>query len=227
MEYIEKSRKANCKIENKPWLRSIYKCADTPILTSYEKTIEANKNTMVVLQNKAKEIAKKTPLTYPEAVGVLMEYTKQNINSIKDISVKEVLEFINEKNTKKIVVKPIKNKKSKNSFSKLRGQLRNALSRLDTANRANNILEQEAKRLRGILDIQQKKEAVLNSQLETEANRTASLTNSLMEIKEDKDWYYEQWIKDHAKIKTWKKIGYVSIVMNVLGLIILTAKSLL
>lgn len=181
---------------------------------------------MVVLQNKAKEIAKKTPLTYPEAVGVLMKYTKQNINSIKDISVKEVLEFINEKNTKKIVVKPIKNKKSKNSFSKLRGQLRNALGRLHTANRANNILNQEVERLRNILDMQQKQIAVLNSQLETEANRTASLTNSLMEIKEDKDWYYKQWIKDHSKIKEWKKIAKYTIAINVIGLIILIVRSL-
>lgn len=117
--------------------------------------------------------------------------------------------------------------KNKNSFSKLRGQLRNALGRLDTEQRANNILKQEVERLRGVLDIQQKKEAVLNSQLETEANRTSNLTNSLMETKEDKDWYYEQWIKDHTKIKTWKKVGYASIALNMLGLIIIAAKSLL
>lgn len=227
MEYIEQTKKVNCKIENKPRLRNIYKWANTPILTNYEKTIEANKNTMVVLQNKAKEIAKKTPLTYPEAVGVLMEYTKQNINSIKDISVKEVLEFINKKNKKKIVVKPIKNKKSKNSFSKLRGQLRNALGRLDTEQRANNVLNQEVERLRGVLDIQQKQIAVLNSKLETEANRTASLTNSLMETKENKDWYYEQWIKDHSKIKEWKKIAKYTIAINVIGLIIIITKNLL
>ena len=115
----------------------------------------------------------------------------------------------------------------KNSFAKLRQRLKSVLNKLDTEQRANNVLNQEVERLRGVLDIQQKQIAVLNSQLETEANRTISLTNSLIETKEDKDWYYEQWIKDHAKIKTWKKIGYVSIVMNVLGLIILTAKSLL
>lgn len=215
MEYIEQTKKVNFKIENKPWLRNIYKCVKTPILTSYEKTIEANKNTMVVLQNKAKEIAKKTPLTYPEAVNILMEYTKQNINSIKDISIKEVLEFINEKNTKKIVVKPIKNKKSKNSFSKLRGQLRNALGRLDTANRANNILNQEVERLRSILDIQQKQIAVLNSQLETEANRTSSLSNRIITVKRSRDIFYKKWMQDHSKIKFWKSIAYGGILFGI------------
>lgn len=115
----------------------------------------------------------------------------------------------------------------KNSFAKLRRQLRNALNKLDTEQRANNILNQEVKRLRSVLDIQQKQIAVLNSQLETEANRTSNLTNSLIETKEDKDYYYKQWIKDHAKIKTWKKVGYISISLNMLGLIILMAKNLL
>lgn len=110
----------------------------------------------------------------------------------------------------------------KNSFTKLRRHL----GRLDTEKRANNILNQEVKRLKDVLDIQQKKEAVLNNQLRVEANRTSSLTNSLMELKEEKDSYFEQWIKDHSKIKTWKRVGYTSIAINILGLIIIITRSL-
>lgn len=127
---------------------------------------------------------------------------------------------------KGVVIEPIKENKNKNSFSKLREQLRSTLSRLDTANRTNNILELEVERLRSVLDIQQKQVAVLNDQLKTEANRTSNLTNSLLESKENKDWWYEQWIKDHIKIGKYKQIATYSIVINIIGLAIIIFRSL-
>lgn len=119
-----------------------------------------------------------------------------------------------------------KKNKNKNTFSKLRGQFKNALNRLDTEQRANNILNQEVARLKGILDIQQKQVAALNDQLKTEANRTSDLTNNLKVAKKNREFFYKQWIKDHGKIKIWKQIATYSMIVNIIGLAIIIFRSL-
>lgn len=107
----------------------------------------------------------------------------------------------------------------KNTFKVLRAKLRDTQNKLNGANRIVALQLQELVRLRSAIRMQDSQIVVLNNQLETEGNRTVSLTNSLMETKEDKDWYYEQWIKDHSKLKIWKKMYYIGISLNILSLI--------
>lgn len=106
--------------------------------------------------------------------------------------------------------------KTKNTFAKLRRKLKQTINELNKINRDNSILSLEVKKLEKILDIQQKQAIVLDNQLIVEANRTSNLTNSLITTKEDKDWYYEQWIKDHSKIKIWKRIAYAGITFGII-----------
>ena len=107
----------------------------------------------------------------------------------------------------------------KNTFNVLRAKLRDTQNKLNCADRIVALQLQELERLRSAIRMQDSQIVVLNNQLETEANRTVSLTNSLMETKEDKDYYYEQWMKDHSKIKIWKKMYYIGIGLNILSLI--------
>ena len=117
-----------------------------------------------------------------------------------------------------------KKNKEKNTFSKLRRQFKNALNRLDTEQRANNILNQEVQRLRSVLDIQQKQSVVLKSQLKTEVNRTSDLTNRLLIVKRNRKFFYRQWMQDHIKIKKWQNLCYVSIISNIVMLIFMIVK---
>ena len=114
----------------------------------------------------------------------------------------------------------------KNTFKKLRAKLRFIEDKLDTANRTNSILSEEVKRLKRVLDIQQKKETVLNDKLKTESKRTENLANRIVIVKRSRDVFYKKWMQDHSKIKIWKTVGYIGIALNILGLIILIAKSL-
>lgn len=107
----------------------------------------------------------------------------------------------------------------KNTFKVLRAKLRDTQNKLNGANRIVALQLQELERLRSAIRMQDSQIVVLNNQLETEGNRTVSLTNSLMETKEDKDYYYEQWMKDHSKLKIWKKMYYIGISLNILSLI--------
>jgi len=106
----------------------------------------------------------------------------------------------------------------KNTFKKLRAKLRYTLNKLDTANRTSNILSVEVERLKRVLDIQQKKEAVLNSQLETEKKRASRLTDQIMVIKNNREFFYKQWISEHSKIKKWQVLSYVSVASNIVML---------
>lgn len=97
MKYVEYPRMKVFNMEDKTWLKNIYECIETPDLTLFNKVIATNKSTMTILQGKAMDIAKRTTLTYPEAIGLFMEFTNQNITNIESISAEEILEFLNEK----------------------------------------------------------------------------------------------------------------------------------
>jgi len=95
MQYVENPE--FCNVINKLTLKNIYECIQESDFIVFDKVITSNKSTMTILQSKAMDIAKRTTLTYPEAIGLLMELTNQNLTNIEGISVEEVWEFLNEK----------------------------------------------------------------------------------------------------------------------------------
>ena len=96
----------------------------------------------------------------------------------------------------------------------------------NTQNKKVVLNDQEITRLKNAVKMQDNQVNVLNDQLRTEANRTSTLTNSLIETKEEKDWYYKQWMQDHSKIKKWKKIAAYLLGINIVGLAIIIFRSL-
>lgn len=87
----------------------------------------------------------------------------------------------------------------KNTFARLRNQLKSALNRLDSANRANNILNQEIERLRSAIDLQQSQINFLNSRLEEETKIKHRFSLRLLAAKKTSDKFYKNFIDEVSK----------------------------
>ena len=103
----------------------------------------------------------------------------------------------------------------KNTFKVLRAKLRDTQNKLNGANRIVALQLQKLERLRSVIRMQDNQIIVLNNQLETEANRTSSLSNRIITVKRSRDIFYKKWMQDHSKIKFWKSIAYGGILFGI------------
>lgn len=122
-----------------------------------------------------------------------------------------------------------------NTFSKLRKEKKeverklkvanikvfNQIDELNTLNRILQLSIQEKEKLANELSISQNNELTLKKQIEIELSRATSLTNRLMIAKKNRDRFYKKWLQDHTKIKKWKKISQISLLINLSILIFL------
>jgi len=90
----------------------------------------------------------------------------------------------------------------------------NQIDEINTLNRILQLGIQEKEKLVKELTISQNNDLALKKQIDIELSRASSLTNRLMVAKKNRDRFYKKWLQDHTKIKKWKKISQISVLIN-------------
>lgn len=112
--------------------------------------------------------------------------------------------------------------KPKNTFAKLRSELKQVIVKANIANRKLKLKEEENKRLQKALESEQKANKFLNNRILVELKEKQILSNKLFETSNLKDKYYKWYIEEidrKNKATSSRNKAIVVMLITIIGLI--------
>ena len=92
------------------------------------------------------------------------------------------------------------------TFRQLRKQKNTAVKELKASIHLLQLKREENTRLKNAIDMQQKTISRLNETVLDENKAKNRLAHKLAITKKCRDRFYSRWLKDHSKIRNWKKL---------------------